>query len=166
MIFNSTAAFGNVTDISPAFLAKMNIRGLILDVDNTLTTHDNPVPAKGIPEWIELMKKSGIKLMIVSNNHPPRVKPFADLLGLPFVCEGKKPLNKGFREAIKLMGLPKSSIAAVGDQIFTDVLGANLMGIRMLYVVPFEHEKTTFFNVKRKLEKPFIPKNIYRKKEK
>lgn len=166
MIFNSTAAFGNVTDISPAFLAKINVRGLILDVDNTLTTHDNPVPAKGIPEWIELMKKSGIKLMIVSNNHPPRVKPFADLLGLPFVCEGKKPLNKGFREAIKLMGLPKSSIAAVGDQIFTDVLGANLMGIRMLYVVPFEHEKTTFFKVKRKLEKPFIPKNIYRKKEK
>lgn len=166
MIFNSTAAFGNVTDISPAFLAKINVRGLILDVDNTLTTHDNPVPAKGIPEWIELMKKSGIKLMIVSNNHPPRVKPFADLLGLPFVCEGKKPLNKGFREAIKLMGLPKSSIAAVGDQIFTDVLGANFMGIRMLYVVPFEHEKTTFFKVKRKLEKPFIPKNIYRKKEK
>ncbi len=166
MIFNSTAAFGNVTDISPAFLAKMSVRGLILDVDNTLTTHDNPVPAKGIPEWIELMKKSGIRLMIVSNNHPPRIKPFADLLGLPFVCEGKKPLNKGFREAIKLMGLPKSSIAAVGDQIFTDVLGANFMGIKMLYVVPFEHEKTTFFKIKRKLEKPFIPKNIYRKKEK
>ena len=96
--------------------------------------------------------------MIVSNNHPPRVRPFAEMLGLPFVSEGKKPLTKGFKEAAAKMKLPRESVAAVGDQIFTDVLGANLMGIKMLYVVPIEHEKTMFFKVKRKLEIPFIPK--------
>ena len=98
--------------------------------------------------------------MIVSNNHPPRVRPFADMLGLEFVCEGRKPLSKGFREASVRMGLGKSELAAVGDQIFTDVLGANLFGIKMLYVSPIKHETTTFFKVKRKLEVPFLPKKF------
>lgn len=158
MLFKSTAAFRRVTDITPEILKKLNIRGLILDLDNTLTTHDNPRPADGVLEWIDLMKREGIRLMIVSNNHPPRVRPFAEMLGLPFVSEGKKPLTKGFKEAAAKMKLPRESVAAVGDQIFTDVLGANLMGIKMLYVVPIEHEKTMFFKVKRKLEIPFIPK--------
>lgn len=163
MLFRSTAAFRHTTDITPEFLKKNNIRGLILDLDNTLTTHDNPQPGEGVLEWLQLMKESGIKMMIVSNNHGPRVKPFADMLGLDFVSEGKKPLTKGFTEAVKLMGLSKKEVAAVGDQIFTDVLGANLFGIKMLYVVPIEHEKTTFFKVKRKLEKPFLPKKYIEK---
>jgi predicted HAD superfamily phosphohydrolase YqeG len=58
------------------------------------------------------------------------------------------------------MHMPKNKIAAVGDQIYTDVLGANLFGIKMLYVVPMEYEKTTFFKVKRRLEKPFLPKKF------
>lgn len=164
MLFRSTAAFRHTTDITPEFLRKNNIKGLILDLDNTLTTHDNPKPGEGVLEWLQLMKNSGIKLMIVSNNHAPRVKPFADMLGLTFVSEGKKPLTKGFSEAMKLMGLSKGELAAVGDQIFTDVLGANLFGIKMLYVVPIEHEKTAFFKLKRKLEIPFLPKKFIEKK--
>ncbi|MCM1507046.1 MAG: YqeG family HAD IIIA-type phosphatase [Ruminococcus flavefaciens] len=160
MLFKSTEYFKKITDITPDFLKKNNIKGLVLDVDNTLTTHDNPKPAENVPEWIGLMKKNRIKLVIVSNNHPPRVKPFADMLGIDFVCDGKKPLPNGFREAVKRLGLPKKNISAVGDQIFTDVLGANLFGIRMLYTAPIEYEKTTFFKVKRFLEKPFLPKNF------
>lgn len=161
-----TAAFRRATDITPEFLKKLGIRGLILDLDNTLTTHDNPVPGAGVLDWLDLIKKSGIKLMIVSNNHPPRVKPFADMLGLEFVSEGKKPLTKGFSEARTKMGLPKKNIAAVGDQIYTDVLGAALFGIKMLYVEPIEREKTTFFKVKRKCEKPFLPRKYYNEQEK
>lgn len=161
MLFSSTAAFRKATDITPDILKRLDIRGLILDLDNTLTTHDNPVPAEGVMDWLSLMKKNNIRLMIVSNNHPPRVRPFADMLGLEFVCEGAKPLTKGFTEALRRMNLPKEQIAAVGDQIFTDVLGANLFGIKMLYVVPIEHEKTAFFKLKRFLEKPFIPKKYF-----
>lgn len=161
MLFSSTAAFRKATDITPDILKRLDIRGLILDLDNTLTTHDNPVPAEGVMDWLSLMKKNNIRLMIVSNNHPPRVRPFADMLGLEFVCEGAKPLTKGFTEAFRRMNLPKEQIAAVGDQIFTDVLGANLFGIKMLYVVPIEHEKTAFFKLKRFLEKPFIPKKYF-----
>ncbi len=160
MLFKITAAFRKASDITPQKLKELGIRGLILDLDNTLTTHDNPVPADGILEWLDCMKKNNIRLMIVSNNHPPRVKPFADMLGLDFVSEGRKPLTKGFREASQKMNLPKEQLAAVGDQIYTDVLGANLYGIKMLYVQPIEHEKTNFFKFKRKMEKPFLPKNF------
>lgn len=160
-----TAAFRRVTEITPDILEKLGIRGLILDLDNTLTTHDNPVPGEGVLDWLDVMKKNNIRLMIVSNNHAPRVKPFADMLGLEFVSEGKKPLTKGFKEAIEKMGIPKKHIAAVGDQIFTDVLGAGLFGVKMLYVDPIEHEKTTFFKVKRKCEKPFLPRKYYNEQE-
>lgn len=163
-MFRITAAFRKVTDITPSFLKKNNIKGLILDLDNTLTTHDNPRPASGVVDWIKHMKDNCIRLMIVSNNHPPRVKPFADMLGIPFVSEGKKPLTKGFREACVRMGLKKQEVAAVGDQIFTDVLGANIFRVRMLYVKPIEHEKTTFFKAKRALEVPFLPKKFIESK--
>ena len=160
MLFKITAAFRKASDITPQKLKELGIRGLILDLDNTLTTHDNPVPADGILEWLDCMKKNNIRLMIVSNNHPPRVNPFADMLGLDIVREGRKPHTKGFTEASQKMNLPKEQLAAVGDQIYTDVLGANLYGIKMLYVQPIEHEKTNFFKFKRKMEKPFLPKNF------
>ena len=165
MLFKPDFAFYRITDIEISFLKREGIKGLILDVDNTLTTHDNPVPAEGVREWIQNMKQNGIKLMIVSNNHPPRVKPFADLLGVDFVCEGKKPLSGGFKEASEKMKLPFKEIGAVGDQIYTDILGANFSGIKSLYVSPIEHEKTAFFKFKRKMEIPFIPKKLYRKTE-
>ncbi len=158
MLFKTTAAFRKVTEITPEYLEKLNIRGLILDLDNTLTTHDNPVPAEGVLRWIDIMKEHSVKLMIVSNNHPPRVRPFAEMLGLDFVSDGMKPLPKGFKEAAERMDLGKDELAAVGDQIFTDALGANLFGIKMLYVAPIRQETTTFFKIKRKLEMPFIPK--------
>ena len=101
MLFRITAAFERVTDITTQFLAENGIKGLILDLDNTLTTHDNPVPAEGVLDWLDRMKKSGIRLMIVSNNHAPRVTPFAEMLGLPFVSEGAKPLAD-VRKAMKI----------------------------------------------------------------
>ena len=152
MLFKPDFAFFRITDIEISFLRNNELNGLILDVDNTLTTHDNPVPAEGVTEWIENMKQNDIKLIIVSNNHPPRVKPFADLLGIDFVCEGKKPLSKGFRQASEKLKLPFNKIGAVGDQIYTDILGANLFGIKSIYVSPIEYEKTRFFRFKRKME--------------
>ncbi|MGN0622301.1 MAG: YqeG family HAD IIIA-type phosphatase [Porcipelethomonas sp.] len=158
MLFRSDFAFRSVLEITPEFLAENNIRGLLLDLDNTLTTHDNPRPADGVVEWIRRILASGVKMVIVSNNHPPRVKPFADMLGLEFVCEGKKPLSSGFNRAQKLMGVPFKQLAVVGDQIYTDILGANIRRVRGIYVYPIEHEKTLFFKFKRWAEKPFLPK--------
>ena len=100
----------------------------------------------------------GIKLLIVSNNTAERVTPFAEMLGLRFVPNGAKPLPKGFKRAIAELGISKKQVCAVGDQIFTDILGANMAGIRSIFVYPIEFEHSTFFKVKRAIEKPLLPK--------
>ncbi len=160
MLFKADFAFRRVTDISPSFLKKHDIKGLLLDLDNTLTTHDNPRPADGVIDWIKKIKSDGVKMMIVSNNHPPRVKPFAEMLGLDFISEGKKPLSSGFNRAQKFMDIPFKNLAVVGDQIFTDMLGANLKRIRGIFVFPIEPEgkEQKFIRFKRVIEKPFLPK--------
>lgn len=155
-------ALESVTDLTPEILKENGIRGLLMDLDNTLTTHDNPRPAEGVPEWISLMKQTGIKMVIVSNNHFERVKPFADMLGLECVCEGKKPLSSGFNRAQKLMDIPFENLAVVGDQIYTDVLGAVLKPrVKCVYVFPIEFETKGFLAFKRKIEGPFLPKKLY-----
>ena len=68
MLFKPTYVFNNVTEITVDFLNKHNIKGLLLDLDNTLTTHNNPVPPQSSLDWLDRMKESGIKMMIVSNN--------------------------------------------------------------------------------------------------
>lgn len=160
-MFRIDIALNSVLEITPELLRKNNIRGLLLDIDNTLTTHDNPVPAEGVENWIRLMKDSGIILFLVSNNSPERVSPFAQKIGLEFVCNGKKPLSSGFNRAQKLMKIPFSELAVVGDQIYTDVLGANLKHIKCIYVRPMELEKRGFLKFKRKIEVPFLPKELY-----
>lgn len=158
MLFRPTEALKSVLEITPAMLKEMGVEALILDLDNTLTTHNNPRPADHVCEWLDEMRSAGIKLIIVSNNHAPRVTPFAEQLKLEFIPEGAKPLPVGFNKALKKFGLPKNKVCAVGDQIFTDILGANLAGIKSIFVYPMEFESSFFFKLKRGIEKPFLPK--------
>ncbi len=160
MLFRATAAVRSVCRITPEMLQAMGVKGLLLDIDNTLTTHDNPVPAEGVMEWIASMKAAGIQMRLVSNNHPPRVEPFAKLLGIPCICDSRKPLSDGFMRAMCSMDLPKTQLCVVGDQIFTDILGSNWFGVKSIYVPPMELEKTAFFKFKRFMEKPFLPKKF------
>ncbi|MGN1305400.1 MAG: YqeG family HAD IIIA-type phosphatase [Oscillospiraceae bacterium] len=160
MLFRPTKAYKSILSITPQTLTEMGVKAVILDVDNTLTTHNNPTPIDGIDEWLNAVKSSGIKLIIVSNNHPPRVAPFAERLGLDYVPEGAKPLPKGMREAMKRMGVKRKETCAIGDQIFTDILGANLSGIKSIFVQPIEFETSFWFKVKRTIETPFRPKKF------
>ena len=153
MLFRPTAALESVLELTPEILQKMGVEALILDLDNTLTTHNNPHPANGVPEWLDEMHRAGIKLLIVSNNHAPRVEPFAKALKLDFVPEGAKPLPKGYNIAVKKFGLPKEKVCAVGDQIFTDVYGARRAGIYSILVKPIHPKEEIQIVLKRYLEK-------------
>ena len=146
----------SITRLQPKQLECWGVRGLILDVDNTLTTHDNPQPHPEVLLWLEQMRSAGISMMILSNNHPPRVEPFAKLLELPFTADAAKPLPKGFRRAAARLGLPREQIAVVGDQIFTDILGGNFFGTKTVLVEPIQLEATWFFRVKRRLERSIL----------
>ena len=157
MIFRPTYVFNDITGITPKFLKRKHIKGIVLDIDNTLTTHNNPVPPQSSMDWLARVKKAGIKLIIVSNNKPPRVEPFAQLLDLEYVANGRKPLTYGINEAVRRLGFEKCDIAAIGDQIFTDIMGANLAGIRSCFFYPLEPETSLPFRFKRTIEKPLLP---------
>ncbi len=158
MLFRPEYVFDSIADVSIEFLERENIKALILDLDNTLTTHNNPVPNERIGKWLDAMKKTDVKMIILSNNHYERVKPFADVLGLEFVCDAGKPLSKGYKRALSELGTDKSETASIGDQIFTDVLGSGLAGIRSIFTFPIVYETGFWFRVKRALEKPLLPK--------
>ncbi|MCM1133547.1 MAG: YqeG family HAD IIIA-type phosphatase [Ruminococcus flavefaciens] len=165
MLFNITAAFRRVTDITPEMLKEMGIKGLILDIDNTLAGHNNPLPAKGVVEWLDCMKQNDIRLVILSNNFYFRVKMFAELLGLDYISDAKKPFKRSYQLAAMKMRLPRHAMAAVGDQIFTDVLGANLFDIKVLYTEPIGNPSSVIHRIRRRIEAPFLPEKIYCKQQ-
>ena len=142
-----------ITQLTPSFLRSRGIRGLILDVDNTLTTHDDPTPWPDIAAWLEEMRRKGMAMLIVSNNSDERVKPFAAVLGLDYVADGKKPSTDGMARAAGQMGLSPREIAVVGDQIFTDVWGGNRFGALTVMVQPLGPETVPFIKFKRVLER-------------
>lgn len=122
MIFYPNIYLNNVKDIKIELLKENNIKGLLLDVDNTLIDFDLKI-LEGSKEWCEALKKEGIKLCILSNtNKIEKVKRVAKQLELPYINFAKKPFKKGFKKAIKLLELDAKNVAAVGDQIMTDIL--------------------------------------------
>jgi hypothetical protein len=165
MLFRPTEALRTILDITPEMLGRMGIKALLLDVDNTLATHNSPTPIMGLDKWISDMKAHGIKLIIISNNHAERVSGFAESIGIDYIAESAKPLPIGASKALKQLNLPKENICAVGDQIFTDILGANIFGIKSIFVYPIEFESSTPFKIKRFIEKPFIPKKLRKRKD-
>jgi hypothetical protein len=142
----------NVLLIDEEFLNKHGLKGLILDLDNTLSMHGSPAAEAGVEEWLADMRRLGVKMTLVSNNTAKRVAPLARELGLSFIPFGCKPLPFGINKAAKSLGLPKSDLAVVGDQIFTDVTGGNISGIKTILVEPFHMEDKWTFRLKRKIE--------------
>lgn len=152
-MFYPTYHFHSVCDISPGFLRKRGVALLVLDVDNTLTTHNHPQPGLGIAGWLQALKESGIDAVILSNNDAQRVRPFAALLDLPFEADGKKPLIGGYERCRRRFGCNKGEMAAVGDQLLTDIWGGWRYGIATILVDPIEPEGFWFFKCKRAVER-------------
>lgn len=152
-IFYPKVKLPRITHLTPQRMQSLGIRALVLDVDNTLTTHDNPTPFGDIAAWLEERKAEGFPMVILSNNHAERVRPFAEILGLPFIADGKKPLKKGMIEAAQRFDLPPEAIGVVGDQVFTDIWGANRFGAISILVDPLGPETVAFIRFKRRLER-------------
>ena len=154
----------NVKEIKYSFLKENNINALILDVDNTILDFDLRIP-EGIKEWTEELKKQGIKFCILSNtNKIEKVKMVATELDMQYYNFAKKPLKGGFKKALKYLDEKPENVAAVGDQIFTDVIGANRSKIYSILVKPLGKKDIFITRWKRPLESlilKFVPKNKY-----
>ena len=158
--FYADAYFENIKDVSPEYLKEKGIQGIILDIDNTLIGHDVPIPDEKIMAHLRLFESAGLKLCVVSNNKYDRVKNFTEKIGVEFfVHEALKPKKHGYNEASKEMKLPMNKIAAIGDQIFTDVWGAKRAGCFAILTKPLHKgNEGKFIAFKRIFEKPFVKK--------
>lgn len=155
--------FERFDDVTPEFLAEKNIRYLLVDIDNTLAPYEEPDPNERVVAWVATMRKAGVSIVLVSNNHSDRVECFNAPLGLPAYADCHKPSPKRLRGYAASIGAKIEETAALGDQIFTDVWGAKCIGARALLVPPIRDKKTLFFRAKRWLEKPFL--RIYHKRK-
>ena len=130
-------------------------RGIIFDVDNTLAFHDAPADRKA-RELFSRLRALGMDTCLLSNNREPRVKAFAEAVGSYYVFKGGKPGIRGYQKAMEMMGTGPENTAAVGDQLFTDILGANRTGLYSILVSPMNPKEEIQIVLKRYLEKPIL----------
>ena len=142
-------------EITPALLRQKRIRLLMLDFDNTIVPYTTDVPTEEMEAWLESMKNTEIQLCIVSNSKRDRVKKFCATHGLDCITHAKKPFAKGIRECLQKYGIPASQAALVGDQIYTDTLGANCQGVTSILVSAINNHNF-WLKARHVLELPFI----------
>ncbi len=140
------------------------IRGIITDVDNTIVPHGAPADQHAI-DWFKEVHDMGIDTCIISNNDEPRVQPFADKVGSKYIFNAHKPSTKNYNRAMELMGTDTKSTLFVGDQIFTDIWGANKTGVQSVMVKLIDKHEEIQIVLKRIPEK-FIMWRWRRKLEK
>lgn len=135
-------------------LQENGIKGIITDLDNTLVGAKEPNTNPQLVEWFKLVDSLGFQLVIVSNNSKLRVATFSEAIQLPYIPRARKPFNKSFYKALQMMNLQADQTVVIGDQLLTDVLGGNRMGLYTILVTPFSLEDESFFTrINRRVER-------------
>lgn len=146
----------SLTDLTPELLRQRHIRLLMLDFDNTIVPYTTNVPTPAMEAWLEKMNAlEDIRLCVVSNSHNDRVPAFCRESGLACITHAKKPTTKGIRECLNTFEIPATEAALVGDQIYTDTLGANLAGVTSILVSAIDNHNF-WLKARHVLELPFI----------
>ena len=154
---------GSFEEANADFLLSIGVKGIVLDIDNTLEPYEHPKAGEHVVKWFDELKTAGIKTSIVSNNNEDRVRIFNEDFGMPAYPRGGKPFKKNVINAINDMGISKSEAILMGDQIFTDVWAAHNAGIPAILVLPINDRKDILTRFKRLLEGIVLA--AYRKRE-
>lgn len=144
-----------LTDLTPEILQQHGIRLLMLDFDNTIVPYTRDIPTDKMETWLQRMNASPIQVCIVSNSKRDRVKIFCSKRGLDCITHARKPFSKGIRECLQKYGAAPSEAALVGDQIYTDTLGANGCGVMPILVEAIDNHNF-WLKARHVLELPFI----------
>ncbi len=143
----------NIFEIDTAYLKSIGIKGIITDMDNTLVAWSDRSVYPRLAEWFAKLKSEGFKLFIVSNNSKDNGGKLARELDIPAIWYAVKPRRSAFRKALKQMELTPAETAVVGDQIFTDVLGGNRLGLHTILVTPISEKEFIWTRFPRMLER-------------
>ena len=147
--------YDSVCDLTPQVLQKHNISVLLMDFDNTIVPYTSDIPKEEVLQWLESLKENDIVLCVVSNTKRGRALEFCNKMGIDCITHAKKPFTKGIRKAMADYGNIPGKIALVGDQIYTDVLGANSAGVISILIKPL-HLHNIFLKARHVLELPWI----------
>lgn len=153
----------NVYLIDYASFSKSGVSNIIFDIDNTLISYDYSLPDEKLRKLIEGLKANGFRIFILSNGHSERAKKFSESLDLIFRGDAFKPSQKGYKALTEEHGIRPENTLMVGDQLFTDIWGANKYGCKSVLVKPIKlSNEPAFVKFKRVLEKPMM-NNINKK---
>ena len=148
-------AFREFTDITPAFLKGLDLRFLMLDLDNTIAIYNKNEPTDSAGKWADEIRSSGIELFFISNSkRKNRVEDFANEFKIDFIKAANKPSPAGILRALEIKGFRANESAFLGDQIFTDTLAANRAGVISIIVKPLSL-KNPFLAIRFAIESPF-----------
>lgn len=147
---------GSIDEITPEFLAERGLRGLLLDLDNTLIPYGSYEDRAEVMRWAADLRRAGVRLYLLSNARSRRARFWVDKLGFEGVGMAGKPNPRAFRRALDTLGLPARSVGMVGDQLFTDVLGGNLAGMHTILVSPLEGNALPHTRAVRRLERAVL----------
>lgn len=145
----------HVRAITPEFLAARGLRGLLIDLDNTLIPYGS-YEEGGATEmigWARDLQDAGIRLFLLSNATSKRAAFWLEKLGFQGVGMAGKPNPRAYRKALSEIGLPAQQVGMVGDQLFTDVLGGNLSGMHTVLVRPLVNNALPHTKIARRLER-------------
>ena len=145
----------SVTQLTPQYLREKEIRLMMLDFDNTIVPYTTSVPTQQMSQWLQMMVQSDIAVCVVSNSKRDRVKIFCDQWGIDCITHSKKPFPKGIRQCLAKYDIAPRYCALAGDQIYTDVLGANGCGVHSVLVKAI-HNHNFWLKLRHVLELPFI----------
>lgn len=153
-LFRPVAYFDRLALLDADELYRRGYRALLFDVDNTITCWNSPDIAPEVLAWFAGLQQAGLKGCIISNNSAGRLQPLAGRLGLAFLPKARKPLPFGYTKAAALLGADRRQTLMIGDQLMTDVLGANLAGMDAVLLKPISLAREFRWTyVNRRLEK-------------
>lgn len=134
-------------------LKKNGIKCLLIDLDNTIAPINVNEPDRSVKDLFNELQSMGFKLIILSNSPKNRVRPFKEQLNVDSAYSSNKPFSKKYRKIMKMYNFKDTEIAAIGDQLFTDILGANKIGITSILLNPMSNLDYFWTKVNRYFEK-------------
>lgn len=161
-LLNPDAVYESLFDIDLDALAARGIRGLIVDLDNTLVEYGNSVVSTQARDWVRSARDRGFAVCITSNARSGRVRSFAQALSIPGIANAAKPVRRAFRRAMRLLRTTPPETAIIGDQVFTDVLGGNRMHAYTILVNPLSTTELGATRVMRRLERKVLRRLVRR----
>lgn len=153
---NPQMYLSSVLEIEPEKLYTMGIRGIVIDIDNTIVPWSSYDLSLAVAQWLEQVKATGIAVCVVSNAKSQRVTRLITPLNIPAIAKAGKPMARSFRKAMKILKTTPPQTAVVGDQIFTDILGGNRLKLYTILVAPMSRKEFIGTRLMRQLERPIL----------